>query len=110
MWMLYLRWNCLYQPPGLVIQGIANNVAMNPVKNLQISITGVSAQGQQVSSGTAESLPYMLQTNTRQPFEIPIQTAGTEVTFNMTYGYEFGPFMGMPSPNLKNNACPGVPR
>jgi hypothetical protein len=108
--MFYLRWNCTYDPPFMVIQGTANNAAMNPLKNTQISVTGVNAQGQQVSSAVDNSLPYMLETMIRTPFTIKVQAAGTEVAFNMTYSYEFGPFMGMPSPNLINNACPGVPR
>ena len=109
---MYLRWNCLYEPPGLVIQGFVNNELMTPMKNTQISVYGVNAQGTQVSSVVDNSIPFMIETNDRTPFEIKVKTAGTEVTFNMWYSYEVGgAFMsGNPQRNLRNNACPGVPR
>jgi hypothetical protein len=48
----------------------------------------------------------------RTPFEIKAPTTGTEVTFNLWYTYQVGGalMMGDPPRNLKNNACPGVPR
>jgi hypothetical protein len=73
--MFYLRWNCM-RPPFMVIQGTTNNAAMNPL-NTQISVTGVNAQGQQVSSALDNSLPYMLETMNRTPFTIKVQAAGT---------------------------------
>ena len=109
---MYLRWNCLYEPPGLVVQGFVNNVLMTPLKNTQISVYGVNAQGAQVSSTVDNSIPFMLETMDRTPFEIKVKTTGTEVTFNLWYTYQVGGsfMMGDPQRNLKNNACPGVPR
>ncbi len=109
---MYLRWNCTYEPPYMVMQGFVNNVLMTPLKNTQISVWGVNAQGQQVSSAVDNSIPFMLETMDRTPFEIKIRTAGTEVAFNMQYTYQVGGAFGMANPqqNLKNNACPGVVR
>ena len=109
---MYLRWNCVFEPPFMVMQGTVNNVLMTPMKNSQISVYGVNAQGAQVSSAVDNSLPFMLETMDRTPFEIKVKTAGTEVAFNMWYSYQVGGafMMGDPQRNLKNNACPGVPR
>jgi hypothetical protein len=108
-----LRWNCLFEPPGLVVQGFVNNILMTPLRNTQISVNGINAEGVQVSSGVDNSIPLNLDTNDRTPFEIKVQTTGTEVTFNLWYTYRVGgPSLrgGNTQRNLRNNACPGVPR
>ena len=108
-----LRWNCLFEPPGLVVQGFVNNILMTPLRGTQISVIGINAQGVQVSSGMDNSIPLNLNTNTRTPFEIKVPTTGTEVTFNLWYTYRVGgPSLQAEAPqrNVRNNACPGVPR
>ncbi len=107
--MMYLRWNCFSQPPGLVVQGFVNNILMTPMKNTQVSISGINAQGATVSSAQYTSFPYMLETMIRTPFEMRLKTTGTEVRYDLSYSYAIGMDFSQ-NPNFKMDACPNMDR
>ncbi len=106
---VYIRWNCFFQPPGLVMRGFVNSpVLMVPIKNTQLSVSGINAQGATVSSVQASALPYLIETNQRTPFEVHVPTRGTEVRFDLWYSYTAGgPFMDSNDQRgAKMDACP----
>lgn len=107
--MMYLRWNCLSQPPGLVVQGFVNNITMVAMKNTQVTISGIDAQGATVSSVQYTSFPYMLETMIRTPFEMRLKTTGTEVRYDLSYSYAMGMDFSQ-NPNFKMDACPNMDR
>jgi len=106
---VYIRWNCFFQPTGLVMRGFVNSpVLMVPIKNTTLSVSGINAQGGTVSTVQAPALPYLIETNQRTPFEVQVPTTGTEVRFDMWYTYTAGgPFMDSNDQRgVKMDACP----
>jgi hypothetical protein len=107
--MMYLRWNCVSQPPELVVQGFVNNITMQAMKNTQVKIYAIDSQGATVSSAQTTSIPWMLETNIRTPFDIRLKTTGTEVRYDLSYSYAMGMDFAQ-NPNWKMDACPNMDR
>lgn len=108
-----LEWNCLYQPPGLVISGLANNPWLGqPIKDLHFWVYGIDAQGRNVSNATGSASRYVINSGQLTPFELPVRTTGTEVRFDLTYAYRVSESLRLNSPeeqiNTKVDACPSV--
>jgi hypothetical protein len=106
--VLYIRWNCFAEPPGLVMRGFVNNpMSMNALKDTTLSLSGINAQGGTVSSTQDSALPFMLETNVRTPFEMKLKTTGAEVRFDMWYQYQIGAFL-RDQRGARMDACPNV--
>jgi hypothetical protein len=106
--VLYIRWNCFAEPPGLVMRGFVNNpMSMNPLKDTTLWLSGINAQGATISSTQDNAIPFMLETMNRTPFEMKLKTTGTEARFDMWYQYQIGAFL-RDQRGAKMDACPNV--
>jgi hypothetical protein len=111
---VHLQWNCLSREPGLVMQGVANNPYLGvPIKNLEFWVYGIDAQGHNVSNAHGLGR-YLINLGDIAPFELSVQTTGTEVRFDLTYAYTMGTgpllYSDARQLNTKADACPGTKR
>ncbi len=88
---LELFWNCARPGTNLLqVDGLAvNQLGDADVRSLKIELTGVNAQGADVSSATFESPNLQISTGESQPFRMDLHTTGAEMRFDMYYEYGY---------------------
>jgi len=106
-----LNWNCTKpQPNVLQVNGTFDNTTMAGLQEVTIQIVGIGPSGAQVSSGQGTTSQWIVTTMSRTPFQVTVNTTGTESKFNMLYSYRVG--SGLSPAGVmqysKENACPGL--
>ncbi len=91
---LDLYWNCARPGPNVLqMDGVAvNQLGSGDVRFLKFELTGVNAQGFDVSSAKFDSPNLSISTGESQPFRIDLPTTGAETRFDLYYqfGYHHG--------------------
>jgi len=109
-----LAWRCLRPEPGTVrVEGLANNPYYpQGVRELELELYGVDAQGRNVSQTRAAAQDVIIHTNSPSRFLLDLRTAGGEVRFDLVYMYRIRAVAGLdpsgPQHNLARNICPDL--
>jgi len=83
-----LYWNCTRPEPGQVrLEGLVYSPYFSDVRGLQFELAGM-ARDERVVSETRAVLPdFGLGMNSAAPFQLTLRTTGTEVRYDLYYGY-----------------------
>lgn len=83
-----LYWNCTRPEPGQVrLEGLVYSPYFSDVRGLQFELAGM-ARDERVVSETRAVLPdFGLGMNRTAPFQLTLRTTGTEVRYDLYYGY-----------------------
>ena len=106
-------WNCTQtQPNLLVVDGIVNDTMNASIQDVTVQVVGIGPGGGQVSSGKGAPSQWIVTTMARTPFQVTVNTTGTETQFNLYYSYRVGAGITYASlqQNAQMNACPGLRR
>ena len=108
-------WNCtldIAQHNQLVVNGIVNDTMNASIQDVTVQVVGIGPDGGQVSSGKGSPSQWIVTTMARTPFEVTVNTTGTETQFNLYYSYRVGAGITYASlqQNAQMNACPGLRR
>ncbi len=106
-----INWNCTKATPNILqVNGVFDNTTMAGLQEVTIQIVGIGPGGTQVSSGQGKTRDWIVTTMSRTPFQVTVNTTGTEQQYNMLYSYRVG--SGLSPAGVmqysKQNACPGL--
>jgi hypothetical protein len=83
-----LYWNCTRPEPGKVrLEGLVYSPYYSDVRDLQFELAGVDSGDRAVSEARADPPDFVLGMNRTAPFQMTLQTTGSEVRFDLYYGY-----------------------
>ena len=83
-----LYWNCTRPESGqLRLEGLVYAPYFSDVRGLQFELVGVDSSDGVVSEARAVSPDFALGMNQTSPFHLPLRTTGTEVRYDLYYGY-----------------------
>jgi hypothetical protein len=90
-------WDCTQAEPGLVeMDGVVHNFGGRDLRFVKLNLVSVDPKGSSVSQTTVELPDIVLSVNQTSPFHLGLRTVGTEVRFDLYYGYRVrskpGPF------------------
>ena len=105
-----VSWNCSRaQPNLLVVKGVATDISAAPIQDVAIQVVGIGPDGGQISSGQGRTEEIVLTPSYASPFQVAVNTTGTEKQFQLFYSYRVGATAyASPQPAAPANACPGL--
>lgn len=81
-------WNCARPESGQVrLEGLVYSPYFSDVRDLQFELAGVDSGERVVSEARAVLPDYGLGMNRTVPFQLTLRTSGSEVRFDLYYGY-----------------------
>ncbi len=107
---IVVSWNCSRtQPNVLIVKGVATDISSANIQDVAIQVVGIGPDGGQISSGQGFTQEIILTPTYASPFQVAVNTAGTEKAFQLFFSYRVGAMTyASPQQGTLKNACPGL--